>query len=120
MELTEELVAKPHSFRHAIIMTADIAGLDSANAADAMGCAQETFSRLKTDPKTGVNPDRIESFMDNCGNELLLHNLAYRRGWYLVQRETETQRLLRIEREKREAVEEENRILRSVLAGKVA
>jgi hypothetical protein len=117
MDLSEELVSKPVSFRRAILMTADIAGLTNEQAGDAMGVAPEMWSRLKTDQRTGVNPDKVEAFMDNCGNELLLHNLAYRRGYLLVQRETETQRLLRIEHEKRQAVEAENRILRSLLSG---
>jgi hypothetical protein len=120
MALTAELIAKPHSFRQAIIMTADIAGFDSVNGAAAMGVPQETFSRFKTDKKLGLNPDRFESFMDNCGNELALHHLALRRGYFLVERETETQRLLRIEREKREEVEAENRVLRSVISGRPA
>lgn len=120
LDLTDEIVASPVNWRKAILLTADIGGLADKNAADAMGVAQEMWTRLKTDPRTGINPDRIESFMDNCGNELLLHNLAWRRGFRLVQRETETQRLLRIEREKREAVEAENAVLRSVLGGRAA
>jgi hypothetical protein len=113
--LPDEIIAKPSCWRKSILMTADLGGLEDKNAADAMGIAPEMWSRLKTDPRTGVNPDRLEAFMDNCGNELLLHNLAWRRGFKLVERETETQRLLRIEREKREATEAENKILRSLL-----
>lgn len=115
LELPEDIVTKPSSWRKSIILAAEIACLDNENAADAMGVKPEIWSRFKTSDSAGVNPDRIEAFMDNCGNELPLFNLAYRRGYRLVERETETQRLLRIEREKREAVEAENRILRSVL-----
>lgn len=117
-ELPEDIIAKPASWRKAILMTADIGGLEDKNAADAMGIAPEMWSRLKTDPRTGINPDRIEAFMDNCGNELLLHNLAWRRGFRLVERETETQRQLRIEREAREKAEAENKLLRSLLQGR--
>lgn len=118
MELSEELITKPHSWRKSILMTADLAGLEDKQAADALGIAPEMWSRMKNDPRTGINPDRIEAFMDNCGNELLLHNLAYRRGFKLVERETEMQRLLRLEREKREEVEAENRVLRSLVSGR--
>ncbi len=118
--LPEEIISKPATWRKSILMTADIAGLTDSQAADAMGVAQEMWSRLKTDPRTGVNPDRLEAFMDNCGNELLLHNLAWRRGYWLMQRETETQRLLRIEREAREKAEAENKLLRDLLTGRAA
>lgn len=120
MQLPEDIVTKPSSWRKAIVMTADIAGKDNENAADSMGIAPEMWSRFKTNGTSGVNPDRLEAFMDNCGNELLLHNLAYRRGYYLVERETETQRQLRIEREKREEVEKENQILRNLLGARRA
>lgn len=118
LPLSEEFIARPISWRKAIVMTADLSGKDNENAADAMGVKPEIWSRFKTDDKAGVNPDRIESFMDNCGNELLLHNLAYRRGYYLVERETETQRLLRLERERADAAEAENALLRSLLTGR--
>lgn len=120
LQMTEDLIRAPSSWRKAIVMSADLAGKDNENAADSMGCKPEAWSRFKTDEKSGVNPDRLEAFMDNCGNELLLHNLAYRRGYYLVERETETQRLLRIEREKREEAEAENRLLRNLLIGRTA
>lgn len=120
MPIPEELLTKPRSWRSAIVMTAEISGKDNENAADAMGVKAEIWSRFKTSETAGVNPDRLEAFMDNCGNELLLHNLAYRRGYYLVERETETQRLLRIEREKREEAEAENRLLRNLLTGRAA
>lgn len=118
--IPEDVYSKPHSWRSAIVMTADISGKSNELAADAMGVKPDIWSRFKTSETAGVNPDRIEAFMDNCGNELLLHNLAYRRGYYLVERETETQRLLRIEREKREEAEAENRLLRNLLTGRSA
>jgi hypothetical protein len=119
--LTEEQITKPGSWRRAIIATAEAAGFEDKKAADAMGFAQEMWSRLKTDMRTGINPDRIEAFMDNCGNELLLHNLAHRRGYRLVEIETETARKLREvtdqlekERMERQIVEE---TMRRILTG---
>jgi hypothetical protein len=120
MDLPEELVTKPLSWRKAIVMTAEISGKDSENAADCMGVKPEIWSRFKTSETAGVNPDRLEGFMDNCGNELLLHNLAYRRGFRLIERETEMQRLLRIEREEKAALLNENRILRSAISGRLS
>lgn len=119
IRLPEEIVAKPASWRRAILMTADLAGFADKQAAEAMGVPQEMWSRFKTDHKTGINPDRIEAFMDNCGNELPLFNLAYRRGFNLVERETETQRLLRIEREARIKAEEQLRTMVEFFGGRV-
>jgi hypothetical protein len=116
MKLTDEQISKPSSWRKAIILTADIGGLDDKNAADAMGfTGQEMWSRLKTDLRTGVNPDRIEAFMDNCGNELLLHNLARRRGYRLVEIESETQRRLREVQEELAKVRQERQVIEDTL-----
>lgn len=120
MEMTEELITKPISWRKAIILTGEIGCRDNEAAADAFGMKPEAWSRFKTDKSAGVNPDKIEAFMDNCGNELLLHNLAYRRGYYLNERETETQRQLRLEREARIKAETERDLYLNALRGRVA
>ena len=56
--------------------------------------------------------------MNVMQNEVPLIWLADRMGYSLTPKETETQRLLRIEREKAQRVEEENRLLRKLLIGR--
>lgn len=66
-------------------------------------------------PRQFFPQDRLCDFMDICSNEAPLIWLARRRGYELVPMETELERQLRVEREKRAELEQENRLMRQLL-----
>jgi hypothetical protein len=56
--------------------------------------------------------------MDLCGNDAPLEWLAHSRGYELRPLETETERLLRLQFERADKLETENRLLRTLLLGR--
>jgi hypothetical protein len=56
--------------------------------------------------------------MDLCGNDAPLEWLAHSRGYELRPLETETERLLRLQAERADKLEAENRLLRTLLLGR--
>ena len=74
------------------------------------------FSNSKGDAH--FPPNKLQSLMTVCGNQIPLQWLARSYGYELVQIETETQRLLNEERARREEVERENKLMRDLIQGK--
>lgn len=120
-ELDVETVSKQFSFTGALILCQTLSGLDDKEVCGKGGVVNDTatWSRIKG----GTNnfpQDHLNRFMDLCGNEAPLIWWADRRGYQLVPKETEWERQARIEREARMKAEEENKLLRSLLVGRVA
>lgn len=114
-------VSRQPTFTASLVLCQTLAGLEDKELCGKGGVINETatWSRIKT----GANnfpQDNLIRFMDACGNEAPLIWLADRRGYELVHKETEWERLARIERDGRIKVEEENRLLRSLLVGKTS
>lgn len=118
MKLDEVLISRPKNLLRAFIMQAEIGGLDDGQAAAAAGMDPSTWSQFKTGTR-GIKPLELRSFDAQCGNHLVLSHWAWISGYILTPRESELERRLRVERERREKVEDENRVLREVIAGKV-
>ena len=69
----------------------------------------------------GIVWEKFVGLMDVCGNDAPLLWMLHKRGYdlhSLRKKETETQRELRIEREKNAELEKENRIFRNLIQGK--
>ena len=79
------------------------------------------WSRIMTSQKHFFPQDRLNAFMDICGNEAPLMWLLHSRGYdinSLRKVETETEKALRLQRERNAALERENEILRSAISGR--
>lgn len=114
MELDENLIRRPKDLLRAFVMSADLGGMDDKQAAAAAGMDPATWSRFKQG-EVGVKPNNLMAFREQCGNDLALANWAWQCGYVLTPRESELERRLRIERETRERVEAENKLLRGLI-----
>ena len=117
MKLDDTIVRAPKNLLRAFIASAELGGLEEKQAAAAAGMDPATWSQFKAGDR-GIKPLALDGFMDQCANELPLANWAYRRGYMLVPLESELERRLRLEEEKREKVEAENKVLREVIHGR--
>jgi len=110
--------AKP-SMTAAIKLCQELSGIDDKNIVGKKGIVANTaqWSRIKSGQHF-FPQDKLNLLMDICHNEAPLIWLARSRGYELVELETETQRKLRIEREKAEELERENMLLRKLLTGR--
>lgn len=120
-ELDVGLVAKQPSFTASIVLCQTLSGLEDKELCGKGGVINDpaTWSRIKS----GANnfpQDKLCRFMDMCGNEAPLVWLADRRGYGLVEKETELERRLRVEREEKERLASENKLLRDLLTNKMA
>jgi hypothetical protein len=119
MELQDELIRRPKDLLRAFVMSADMGGLEDKQAAAAAGMDPATWSRFKQGD-VGIRPNNFMSFREQCGNDLPLAHWAYRCGYGLHPLESELERRLRIERERNERIEAENKMLKNLLAGRPA
>lgn len=116
IEVDKASIDRRPSFTSALVLCAEIGGMTPQDLAGKIVKDEESWSRIKSPtPKQFFPQDRLNDFMDVCQNEAPLIWLARRRGYELVPLETELERLLRIEREKRAEVEAENRVMRKLL-----
>lgn len=109
------------SFTQALVLCQSLSGLDDKQITGQGGIVKDTaqWSRIRSGQHF-FPQDQLNLMMDKCGNEAPLIWLARRRGYNLVEMETETQRQLRLEKEAREEVERENAMLKRLLIGRAA
>lgn len=111
------LVRRQRSMLAAIALAIQAAGLQEKEVSASLGIDPGHWTRILAGA-AHFPLDRLGPLMDLCGNESPLRWLAHSRGYELRPLETELERRLREERESREKVEAENRVLRSVLEGR--
>jgi len=104
-------------FLSAINLCIEVSGLEDKEIRIELGIDAAQWSRIRKGD-AHFPPNKLQSLMTVCGNEIPLIWLAHAQGYELRQLETETQRLLRLEQEKRVKAEEENRLLRELIQGK--
>lgn len=117
--LDADVLARLPNMTAAILLCQQISGLSDSEVAKALGLDAAQWSRVKSGG-AHFPQERLNKLMDVCGNEAPLLWIANRRGYELKELESETQRQLRIERESRERVERENKLLRDLLTGRAA
>jgi hypothetical protein len=115
MKLDDTVIRAPKNLLRAFIAAAELGGLEDKQAAAAAGMDPATWSQFKAGDR-GIKPLALSGYMDQCANELPLAHWAFSRGYMLVPLESELERRLRIEREGREKVEAENKLLREILS----
>lgn len=113
------VIARQPTLTSAIILCQQLSGLEDKEIVGKNGIVkdQAQWSRIKSGQHY-FPQDKLNLFQDLCGNEAPLLWLNFSRGYQAVPLETETQRLLRVEREKIKQLEDENRLLRSLVVSK--
>ena len=117
MNLDDTVIRAPKNLLRAFVVAAELGGLDDSQAATAAGMDPSTWSLFKGGTR-GIKPLELNSFMDQCANELPLAYWAYARGYVLTPMESELEKRLRIEQEERRKVEAENKVLREVIGAR--
>lgn len=113
------LIIKQPNLAGAIALCVQLSGLEEKEVYMSLEIDAGHWTRImKGDAHFPVN--KLNDLCDLCGNESPLQWWANSRGYALMQIETETQRLLRAEQNKRVEAEKENELLRKLLMGKAA
>jgi len=110
------------SMTAAIRLCQQLSGLDDKELVGKQGIVTDVaqWSRITKSGQHHFPQDKLNLFMDLCGNEVPLIWLARSRGYELTPLETEMERRLRIEREKTNELERENDLLKKLLTGRSA
>lgn len=116
IEVDQEAIARQPRFTSSLTLCAELGGVTPQDLSGTILKDEESWSRIKSPtPRQFFPQDKLVDFMHLCQNEAPLLWLARRMGYELVPLETELERLLRVEREKRAELEAENRIMRKLL-----
>lgn len=120
-KLDSSVVGRQASMTGALILCQTLSGLEDKELCGKGNIISDpaTWSRIKG----GSNcfpQDRMNKYMDLCGNEAPLIWLAASRGYDLVEKETEWERQARIERTEKEELQKEVLYLRNLVAGRSA
>ena len=119
IDVPVEQIIRKRSFCAAVALCVSVTGMDDKEVYVPLGIDAGHWSRMmKGDANFPM--DKLGPLMDLCGNEAPLIWLAHHRGYELRPLESETQRQLREEREAREKVEAENKVLRNLLVGRAS
>lgn len=123
VEVRPEEVARKQSLGGAIELCAELAGfaLDK-ELQQSLAVDKAQFSRWLSGTE-GVIWPKLEKLMDECGNDAPILWMLYQRGYdlhSLRKRESETEHLLRLERDKTARLERDNEVLVNALHGKRA
>jgi hypothetical protein len=118
-EVALETILKRKDLLGAINLMFDLSGLDDKEIYITLGIDAGHFSNIRKG-KAGCHfpPNKITTAMALCESLIPLQWLAHQFGRGLHVLESETERLLRIEREARYKAEEQNRLLIGLLQGK--
>ena len=119
-----ELIYRQPSLTKSLHLCQTLSGKDDAQFYGSHGIVkdQAQWSRIMGQSGSANFPqDKLNLFMDVAGNEAPLLWLAHSRGYditVLRQRETETERALRLARERIEMLEHDKRVLTEALTGR--
>jgi hypothetical protein len=116
-----ELIHSKKSKGAAFTLACDTSGLEDKEIAGAMQPPIDagTFSRLKSGTNT-LDGDRVREFCTIVGNTVYPEWCAYQVGCTLVMIQTEAERRAAAEKGRADKLEAENRLMRELLAGRVA
>ena len=120
VEVRPEEVARKQSLGNAIELCAELAGFSlDKELQQTLSVDKAQFSRWLSGTE-GVIWPKLEKLMDQCGNDAPILWMLYQRGYdlhSLRKRETETERLLREERDARLDAEKKLAYAESLLRG---
>lgn len=113
-----EQVRRQPSLTKAIVLCADLGGFENdKDFCRQMTMDQGVWSQIQSGNRY-FPQDKYEQLFDVCGNEAPLIWLADRRGYELVHLESELEKQLRQQRERAEAAEAENAMLKKLFIGR--
>jgi len=104
-------------FLGAINLCIELSGLDDKEIYLELKIDAAQWSRIRKG-EAHFPPNKLQSLMTVCGNQVPLIWLARQYGYELVQIESETQRLLRIEHDARVEAEKKLAYAESLLKGR--
>jgi hypothetical protein len=113
-----EMIRAKKTSGAAFTLACDASGLDDKEIYLSLGIDAGYFSNIKKGKAT-LQADLTQKFCDVVGNKVYPEWLAYQVGCTLVQIQSEAERRLAEERTRREKAENENRLMRQLLAGRV-
>ena len=114
-----EVVRRQKSAAAAFALACQSSGLEDKEIYGELGIDAGYFSRIKAGTAT-LQADLLERFCWIVNNRIYAEWQAYQVGCTLVQIKSEAERLLEAERTRRQEAEKENRLMRELLAGRVA
>lgn len=113
-------IIRQPSMTKAIVLCVDMAGfVNDKDLCRSIDIDPAVWARIKSG-QAYFPHDKYQDLFDEAGNEAPLLWLLHQRGYdlnSLRKRESETERLLRQERERAEKAETENKLLRDLLKG---
>jgi len=112
-----EIVMRCKDLLGAMNLCVEVSGLDDKEVYMSLGIEAAQWSRIRSGG-AHFSPSKLPALMDICANEVPLIWLARKRGYALVQIETETQRLLRESRSREEKLAEKLAYAESLLRGR--
>jgi hypothetical protein len=119
------MIAKQATMTKALQLCQTLSGKDDAQFYGSGGIVegQAQWSRIMGPSNHNFPHEKLNLFMDKCGNEAPMLWLLHSRGYDINKlhlRETETERLLRLAREENEALRVANRVLVDAMNGRAA
>lgn len=121
-EVTPQEIARETTLGGAISLCAKAAGFTPKEVQDTLKSDKAQFSRW-TDDKEGITWPKLRALMDACGNDAPLLWMVKQRGYDLAslrRLESETERELRLARERIQMLEHDKRVLTEALRGTTA
>jgi len=114
-----DVIVRLPNLLSAINLCIDVSALEDKEIYVALGIDSGHFSNIRKG-KPGVHfpTNKLDDLMTLCGNEIPLHWQALKRGKGLVLLETEAERQLRDERQRRIHAEEKVRTLQEAISGR--
>lgn len=119
-DIDHAAITRQPSLTKAIVLCVDLAGfVNDKDLCRSIGIDPAVWARIKAG-QANFPHDKLCELFDEAGNEAPLLWLLHRRGYdlhSLRKRETETERLLRIEREKNAQLERDKAVLVAAIRG---
>jgi len=116
-DVSIETIMRRKDFLGAINLCIELSGLDDKEIYLELKIDAAQWSRIRKG-EAHFPPNKLQSLMTVCGNQVPLIWLARQYGYELVQIESETQRLLRIEHDARVEAEKKLAYAESLLKGR--
>jgi hypothetical protein len=113
-----EVVRRQKTAAAAFALACQSCGLEDKEIYSALGLDAGYFSRIKKGEAT-LQADLARPFCDLVNNRIYMEWQAYQIGCTLVQIKSEAERLLEAERLRREKAENENKLMRQLLVGRI-
>jgi hypothetical protein len=114
-----EMIHRQRTAGAALCLAIQSSGLEDKEVYGGLGIDAGYFSRIKKGEAT-LQADLIQPFCDLVGNRIYPEWIAYRIGCTLVQIKSEAERRAEQAEERARAMEAENKLLRSLVQGRVA